>query len=213
MLQSYDEMGQQEKAQQLIIDFAAEATRMGQSIQAISMLKKLDKNYEFSYIDKIVENLREEILERNAKWYRWKKTDVNNIEVSEELKNELREAKTEAEREKIREKIYTELAEKLPVSWVDRWNAWRYFAMLGNFRTHIRNVFGNAFFMPMIATKNVTAKLMETVGSAVTDGKMERSKTFVVSKKYRDFAKQDAVAMRNELSGGGKHNPSLRHCP
>ena len=207
LLQSYDEMGNQEKAQQLIIDFAAEATRMGQSIQAISMLKKLDKNYEVSYIDKIVENLREEIIERNnKKWFGKEKS--SEINVSEGLKNALREAKTEAEREAIREEIYTEVAEQLPASWVYRWNAWRYFAMLGNFRTHIRNVFGNAFFMPMIATKNVTAKLMETVGSTVTGGKMERSKTFVVSKKYRDFAKQDAVAMRNELSGGGKHNPS-----
>lgn len=208
LLQSYDEMGDQERAQQLIVDFAAEATRMGQSIQAISMLKKLDKNYEVIYIDKIVENLKEEIIERNAKWYRRNKTDADSIEVSEDLKNALREAKTEAEREAIREEIYEELANQLPPTWVDRWNAWRYFAMLGNARTHVRNMLGNAFFMPMICAKNVSAKLIESVGSAIAGEKMKRSKTFIVPKKYRDFAKEDAIGMREQLSGGGKHNPA-----
>lgn len=31
-------------------------------------------------------------------------------------------------------------------TFMDKWNAWRYFAMLGNTRTHIRNIFGNLLF-------------------------------------------------------------------
>ncbi len=138
LMQRYSEEGQQEKAQKLIIDFAAESTRTAQSLQAISMLKKLDKNYELAYIDKVVENLREEIIERNNK-KKFGKKHSTDIEVSEELKAKLMEAKTEEEREAVREEIYTEIAAQLPDSWIDKWNAWRYMAMLGNARTHVRN--------------------------------------------------------------------------
>jgi len=127
----------------LYIDFAAESTRTAQSLQAISMLKKLDPNYEIAYIDKIVENLREEIIERNNK--KFGKKHSTDIEVSEELKTKLMEAKTEEEREAIRDEIYTEIADQLPNTWINKWNAWRYMAMLGNARTHVRNVVGNAF--------------------------------------------------------------------
>ncbi len=207
LMQRYSEEGQQEKVQKLIVDFAAEGTRMGQSIQAISMLKKLDKNYELAYIDKVVENLREEIIEKNNKKKFGKKHSAD-IEVSEELKAKLMEAKTEEEREAVREEIYTEIAAQLPDSWIDKWNAWRYMSMLGNARTHVRNMLGNAFFMPMIASKNIAAKIVEPIAGKVSGGKMERSKTFIVAKKYRQFAAEDALAMKKELQGGGKHNPA-----
>ncbi len=209
LMQRYSEEGQEEKAQQLIIDFAAEGTRMGQSIQAISMLKKLDKNYEIHYIDKVVENLKEDIMRMNNKKL-FRKEYSTEIAVSDELKKALSEAKTEEERERVREEIYTELAKQLPTRWIDRWNAWRYFAMLGNARTHVRNVVGNAFFMPMIGVKNISATIMESILDAAVGGRMDRSKTFVVPKQYRQFAKEDALKVKKELSGGGKHNPSDR---
>lgn len=207
LMQRYSEEGQHEKVQKLIVDFAAESTRTAQSLQAISMLKKLDPNYEVSYIDKVVENLREDIIEKNNKKKFGKKHSAD-IEVSEELKTKLMEAKTEEEREAVRDEIYTEIAEQLPNSWIDKWNAWRYMAMLGNARTHVRNLAGNTAFMPMIATKNVAAKIVEPIVAKASGGKIERSKTFVVPKKYRQFASKDVEVMRKELQGGGKHNPS-----
>ncbi len=169
LMQKYSNEGQYEKAQKLIVDFAAESTRVAQSLQAISMLKKLDPNYEVAYIDKIVENLREEIIERNNK--KFGKKHSADIEVSEELKTKLMEAKTEEEREAVRDEIYTEIAEQLPDSWVDKWNAWRYMAMLGNAKTHVRNVAGNTAFMPMIAVKNIAAKFVEPIVAKFVDGR------------------------------------------
>ena len=80
--------------------------------------------------------------------------------------------------------------------------------MLGNAITHVRNVVGNAFFMPMIGAKNIAAKVMEPIATKVSGGKMERSKTFIVPQRYRQFAKEDALIMKKELSGGGKYNPT-----
>ncbi len=207
LMERYSAEGREDEAQELIINFAAESTRVAQSLQAISMLKKLNPDYEVSYIDKIVENLKEEIIERNNKKWLGKKQDAN-IEVSEELKTKLRRAKTEEERAQIREEIYTQIAEQIPSSWIDKWNAWRYLAMLGNPRTHIRNVVGNAFFMPMIASKNISATIFEAAVDKISGGKIERTKTFNVPKEYKQFALADAETMREELSGGGKHNPS-----
>ncbi|MBE7032931.1 MAG: hypothetical protein E7406_01740 [Ruminococcaceae bacterium] len=206
LLEKYSQEGQEEKAQRLIIDFAAESTRTAQILQAISMLKKLDPNYEVAYIEKVIQNLKEEIVERNNK--KFGKKHSTDIEVSEELKTKLMEAKTEEERETIRDEIYTEIADQLPNTWINKWNAWRYMSMLANARTHVRNVVGNTAFMPMIATKNIAAKFVEPIVAKATGGKIERSKTFIVPKKYRQFAMEDVEVMRKELQGGGKHNPS-----
>lgn len=202
LLQKLDEDGKHKEAQELIVKFAAEGTRMGQSIQAISMLKKLDGKYETVYINEIIDKIEEDIfVKSNGK----KKITIS---VSQELMDKLSNAKTKKEREALREEIFTEIANQFPASWVDKWNAWRYLAMLANPRTHIRNFLGNAFFMPVIGTKNVVAKILEIGAEKVTGGKIERSKTFKVSKEYKEFAMRDAEEMRGELSGGGKYNPA-----
>ena len=60
------------------------------------------------------------------------------------------------------------------------WNAWRYFAMLCNLRTHGRNILGNAGFMPVVMSKNLTATAAE-IAVYYTVGKnrgMQRTKAF-----------------------------------
>lgn len=45
---------------------------------------------------------------------------------------------------------------------MDKWNAWRYLSMLGNTRTHIRNMIGNSVFGMVTGVKNNVAAMMET---------------------------------------------------
>ncbi len=47
---------------------------------------------------------------------------------------------------------------QVPVTVADKWNAWRYLAMLGNPRTHFRNIFGNAVFMPAVFIKDMVVR-------------------------------------------------------
>ena len=49
------------------------------------------------------------------------------------------------------------LAEQVPAKWLDKWNAWRYLAMLGHPRTHFRHVVGNGMFTPVVYTENILA--------------------------------------------------------
>ena len=51
----------------------------------------------------------------------------------------------------------------MPSRFVDKWHAWRYLSMLGNARTHIRNIVGNAGFAPVVLAKNLTATAIESV--------------------------------------------------
>ena len=57
-------------------------------------------------------------------------------------------------------------------------NAWRYFAMLANPRTHIRNILGNAVFSPIIDTKNFAASAIESLVSKINPN-FERTKSVI----------------------------------
>ena len=47
-------------------------------------------------------------------------------------------------------------------SFMEKWNAWRYLAMLGNPRTHLRNVIGNAIFGSVTNVKDAIAATIES---------------------------------------------------
>ena len=52
-----------------------------------------------------------------------------------------------------------------------KWNAWRYLAMLANPRTHVRNVAGNVFFQPLRIVKDRVAAAIEAGVSRTRRGK------------------------------------------
>lgn len=87
----------------------------------------------------------------------------DGISINQDLAKRFLEAETDAERENIRQEIYRDIASQVPATWKDKFNAWRYLAMLGNPRTHIRNILGNAGFMPVRMTKNAIAASIEKV--------------------------------------------------
>ena len=72
--------------------------------------------------------------------------------------------------------IYRDIGRQMPSTFLDKWNAWRYFAMLGNPRTHIRNIVGNLGFAPVVAAKNLTATAIESAVYHVTGGRTQRTK-------------------------------------
>lgn len=62
----------------------------------------------------------------------------------------------------ISKNIYKQIPEPTKLQkFFRKWNEWRYLSMLGNIRTHIRNIFGNALFAPMVTSKNVMGALIE----------------------------------------------------
>ncbi|NEM83794.1 hypothetical protein G3V89_23785, partial [Escherichia coli] len=77
-----------------------------------------------------------------------------NLKIDETLAaNFLNEADENARFEALDE-IYKDIANQIPQDWFDKLNSWRYFAMLANPRTHVRNLVGNTAMAGLTAIRN-----------------------------------------------------------
>ena len=75
--------------------------------------------------------------------------------------------------------------------------------MLGNLKTHIRNIVGNAAFVPAVKTSDYIGATLEKLSGMSTD---ERTKSIRRSKAAVEFAKRDVEKMMKTLRGGdGKY--------
>lgn len=190
----------------LTCEIAAMGTKAGQTVQALRLLKKMDGVSQLQYVERVVDNLQKDLDKRF-------KNKAPQIEIDEELKKKLAGAKNRDKIDAVTDEILTNIADQMPSTWLDKWNAWRYLAMLGNPRTHIRNIVGNAIFVPAVKIKNSVAYVIESAADKVLKigGKkgIEKSKsvtTAFASKEYKSFAELDFEAVKDVLTGGGKLN-------
>ncbi len=185
---------------QLAAEIAAEGTRAGQIVQAMRLLKKLDGAGQLVALDATLKKLQGELDRGKSRVF---------LEVPEALREKLAAAKGETEINAVLDEIYTELAKQIPTTWADKWNAWRYLSMLGNPRTHIRNVLGNAAFEPAILTKNVIGTALEHV--FLPRGERTKSLSGLLPRTGGEamrFAQSDFREMKELITGGGKMNPT-----
>lgn len=208
LLKQAAEAGDTQRVVELTAQIAAEGTRAGQIVQAMSMLKRLDGVGQSIALDATLKKLQGD-LDKG-------KSNVV-LKVPDELREELVKARGEEQIYQALDEIYNNLAEQIPTKWSDKWNAWRYLSMLGNPRTHIRNVLGNAVFAPVVGAKNVVGAVLESGISRAQKlaGKtgMERTKTIrgtlpLSGGKARTFAIDDFAQVQDIIKGGGKMNPS-----
>lgn len=182
-----------DNALKLVAEIADAGTRAGQAVQAMTLLKKMTPTGQLYYIQKAVDRLNREPRQKNA------------IVIDEALAKKLVEAKTREELNAAVDALIGSIAEQVPVSLQDKWNTWRYFAMLGNPRTHIRNLLGNVVFTPARLAKDIIGTGLEHM---LIKDEGQRTKSITVDKAMLDFTKQDAEEMQDILRGGGKYNPS-----
>lgn len=193
-------------SQELMVDIAEEATRAGQNAQSIRLLKNLTPEGRIYKIDKLVYRIQKEIDRKtNGK--------AKTIEVDENLKKRMLNAKSQEEMDAIEHMVHKNIAKQMPEPTkmekaVRKWNEWRYLAMLGNPRTHIRNIFGNALFAPMVNGKNAIGIALER-----TLSKDNRTKARLTAKDKAtiEFAKSDfdTVNAEESKSSKNKYNESL----
>lgn len=182
-----------ETAQRLVAELAMVGTQYGQVIQAISLLHKLSPTGQLYYLQKTAEHMTRE--------YRQAGKNVKVL-IDPKLAQQLLEASTKEEIDAAVDQIISGIAGQLPVTIWDKWDAWRYLAMLGNPTTHIRNMFSNAVFTPVRMAKDLVGTALET---AFIRDRSQRTKGFA-TREAREFAKADAQVMQDILRTGGKHN-------
>ena len=124
------------------------------------------------------------------------------VTLSPERAKDITSSDTPEGLEQAVERAKMELYNKVPSRWVDKWNAWRYLSMLGNPKTHIRNMFGNVIFVPVRGMKNVIGA---TIEAAAVNG--ERSKALgPLPKALKELAAKDFATNRDIVDAGGKEN-------
>lgn len=191
-----------------ILDGMVKTSRdAAQAMQAVNILNKLSPETRLYCICRGIDGIKRQVQKKYGK-------KAPDIEIDETLLadyvQKMRNGDTEAA-EAVWENIQQNIADQLRASWVDKLNAWRYLAMLGNTRTHIRNIFGNAFFSIPVMVKNVFSTGIEAGVDKLSKNGIQRTKAVI-----NPAAKQDRALLATawldyanaseQILSGGKYD-------
>ena len=200
------EAGDTQTAMKLAGDLAVQGTALGRGVNAFKLLKKTTPEGRLYYLQKAVQKIQQEYKSRFDKQVgkAAKKQGVPaediagqyGLKLNENLVQEFLNAETDEARTKVVDKIYNDVAQQIPKTAGDRLNAWRYFAMLGNPRTHIRNIMGNVASAAALDTSHKVS----AVGQKFLPQE-KRTRALHTSKAAKQFAKADYANVEAELSG------------
>lgn len=205
------EAGDTQTAMKLAGDLAVQGTALGRGVNAFKLLKKTTPEGQLYYLQKAVQKIQQEYQSRFDKQAgkAAKKqgvpaediADQYGLKLNEDLVQEFLNAETQEARDAVVDKIYNDVAQQIPKTAGDRLNAWRYFAMLGNPRTHIRNIMGNVASAAALDTSHKVS----AVGQKFLP-KEKRTRALHTSKAAKQFAKADYANVEAELSGNAYKN-------
>ena len=175
-----------------------------QALQATRLLKQQDPSTQLYAAQRSVENLTEDL----KKQYGEKAPD---LKIDRDLAEKFLNAKDDDARTEAMRGIYRDIGRQMPSRFIDKWNAWRYFSMLGNTRTHVRNIVGNVGFVPAVTVKNVIGAGIESAANAVSGGKVGRTKAILTTKDAGliKAAWSDYANIREQALGSGKYNDNV----
>lgn len=131
-----------------------------------------------------------------------------------DIPNHLLERLTSAEdakRDAIIDEIKKSVADQLPSTFMDKVNALRYLNMLGNLKTQVRNIFGNATMAAVSTIKNEVGAGIELIANKVSGGKVKRTKSFGVSKEQLVAAKNDFDGVKEFVTGERRYDDQNRN--
>lgn len=179
-----------------------QGTTIGQALQARKLFRLMTPEGRMSVLKKQVDALNIQ-MQREGK--------PGNLALTDWIYKAAASAQTEEEYSKVKAAAEEELSRQIPANWKDKLQAWRYLAMLGNPRTHVRNVMGNFTNVPLVGMKNKVAALIES--KYLAEGDRTKSLRFVLPKEIKDFTAVDFEKMKDVLTGeakfkeGGKIRP------
>lgn len=197
--------GDTKSAVKIAVDLAASVRSAAQALQAVRMLKQMSPAAQLYGVKQSVDSLQEQLKSQYG-------DRAPDLTIDEDLAAAFLAADTDEARQAAEEALYKHVAEQIPATFADKWNAWRYLSMLGNPRTHVRNILGNAMFSPVRWGKNQMGAVMETVAEkAGWIDKSQRTKSFGFNWTQADRARLAAAnadyANAEELIlSGGKYN-------
>lgn len=194
--------GNTAEAMKIASELSVQATKAGQNVQAFSLLKKMTPDGQLYSLQTIENQLNQELSKKYG-------NKAQPIKIKEGMANDLLNSTTHEEMLDRVDNIKQDLADQMPATWMEKWNAWRYLSMLGNPRTHVRNIVGNALFMPMKQMKDIIGYGLEsayknTLGTE--DFKMSKSLLSKADQQLVQWAKSDYEQYKDAVMGeNGKY--------
>lgn len=226
LIQYYSKTGNAVKLQEAIQTTAMAGTSAGQTVQALSLLNHQTPQGQAMWLQKSVDKMNNELARR--KGGKISKDENGNIRVTNnkgvditekvelfnltpEMIQNVVSSKNDTELNKNLNKVYEQLGQQVTRTTAQKIDAWRYFSMLANPKTHIRNITGNVAMGGVQGIKNKVAGVIEGVANKINPD-MERSHTIKpASKEVKAFAKADIENVTDRLGlSENKYNPKTR---
>lgn len=228
LIQYYSKTGDAVQLQNVIQATAMAGTEAGRAVQAFSILNHQTPQGQATWIQRSVDKMNNELAKKKGGTIT--KDSEGNIKVINKMGKDITDkvdlfnltpdmiekvinSKDKQTMYKNIDSVYEELGSQVPKSTIEKIDSWRYFSMLANPRTHIRNMVGNVAMGKMQRVKDKLAGGIEDVVSTFNKD-MERTKTLrIADDKTKKFAKNDVlnpdVQSMIELNEN-KYNPQSR---
>ncbi len=178
---------QKNKDKLRVVEIGAELadmfTRGGQVVQAAKLLKRMSGLGRLIIAQRNIKSINRSLQDKYSN-----KKDIPKVELDPLLAQQLVDTKNLDDAEIVYQNILQDTAAQVPSTFLDKLNAWRYFAMLANPRTHLRNLISNGVFVPAVRIKDAIATGMEHM---LVKDVNQRTKSFHIKKEYLEFAKKD----------------------
>lgn len=178
----------------VLSDYATAVRNSARGLQAARIMKTLTPSNRLYMMEQNIRNLAERL------------GITDGLHLDKELAQQYLDAQDDAARDKIIEDIQQDVADQIPSTMLDKWTAWRYVNMLGNFKTQGRNIVGNVGMQAVQRAKDGIATALESIAYHASGGKFERTKSFAVGKELRDAAKADFKNVQTVALGEGKYH-------
>ncbi|MGN0711375.1 MAG: hypothetical protein ACI4LO_06405 [Anaerovoracaceae bacterium] len=189
LAEKYQSAGDYTKMMDVLSDVVSMESEAGRTLQAMRIFSNLSPE---GRVKSVVRNVNKLSAKANIE-----------IKIPDELMETLYKASTESEQNAAQKAIMVNVWNQIPATWTEKANAWRYLSMLGNPKTHIRNVLGNALFVPVKGLRNVIASGLEK--KLIKTG--ERSKAILTKadKDLIDLGKTDFASVKDSLTGSSRY--------
>lgn len=205
LIQYYSKTGDKIKLRDAIQATAMAGTSAGQTVQAMSLLNHQTPEGYAVWLQRSIKKMNND-LKRN------RGQNAEQFNLTEDMIEKIVNSKDKVELQKNLDDVYAELGQQVSKTVWQKIDAWRYFSMLANPKTHIRNIVGN-FAMSGIqyGIKNKIAGGIEAVVNKFNPD-MERTHTIIpASKEVLNFAKNDINNVADRLGlNDNKYNPKSR---
>lgn len=169
-------------ASDILVALTAVETNAGQSVQAARLLKSMTPEGRIFTIQRMISNLEAQI-NKNLK----KPKELN---VPDNLLDAYQNAETESAQKAALDNIYQNVAEQIPTTLREGLQQWRYFSMLANPSTHLKNIMGNVSGAIAKIGKDNLAALGEMIVIGNDEG---RTKAFLNPLRKADKSLLDAA--------------------